>query len=80
MRGNEITIVERRPPWNPDLGSEWTTSEVARLRYDPSARTWTLRCPTSSGRRHDYEGLGPARDFGAVLAEIEADPTGIFWG
>ena len=29
VRGNAITIVERRPPWNPRLGSEWTTSHVA---------------------------------------------------
>jgi hypothetical protein len=80
VRGNDVTIIERRPPWNPDFGSEWTASDIARLRYDPSTKTWTLHYPTSSGRWYDYEGLGPARDLRALLTEIEADPTGIFWG
>jgi hypothetical protein len=33
-RGRSITIAERRPPWNPDLTSEWSAVKVAQLRYD----------------------------------------------
>ena len=29
---------------------------------------------------HAYDPLPPTPDFGAVLQEIKADPTGIFWG
>jgi hypothetical protein len=33
-RGNSITVVEGRPPWNPELiGTEWTSMNVAQLRY-----------------------------------------------
>jgi hypothetical protein len=40
-------MVERRPPWNPDLGSEWSSLKVAQLCYDDAARRWRL---FSSGR------------------------------
>jgi hypothetical protein len=30
--GRAITILDCRPPWREDLGSEWTRLEVARLR------------------------------------------------
>jgi hypothetical protein len=34
-RGNSITVVEGRPPWNPELiGTEWTSMNVAQLRYN----------------------------------------------
>jgi hypothetical protein len=79
-RGKAITIVERRPPWNPDFGSEWSTSKVAQLRCDDSAGTWSLYCPESNGRWHHYGGLPPSRTVQPLLAVIEADPTGIFWG
>ena len=38
-RGKSITIVERRPPWNPDFGSEWSSVKVAQLRYEEPAGT-----------------------------------------
>lgn len=50
VRGNAITIVERRPPWRPDYGPEWTSMEIAQLRYDPEAGTWSLHYRDSSDR------------------------------
>jgi hypothetical protein len=79
-RGRAITIVERRPPWRADLGPEWTTSRVAQLRLDPALGLWSLHAPDRKGRWFQYEGLAPATRVGQLLAEIEADPTGIFWG
>jgi hypothetical protein len=29
---------------------------------------------------HKYEGLLPTKEFDNILAEIDRDPTGIFWG
>jgi hypothetical protein len=79
-RGNSITIVERRPPWNPDFGSEWSTTKVAQLRHDDTGKTWALYCPDSNGRWHHYDRVRPNPTVEPLLAEIEADPTGIFWG
>jgi hypothetical protein len=80
LRGPAITIIERRPPWNPDFGPEWTASNVAQLRYDRERRTWSLRWRGSDGRWHSYDRTKPSPELGPLLAEIDADPTGIFWG
>jgi hypothetical protein len=79
-RGKAISIVERRPPWKPEFGSEWTTIKVAQLRYDDSARTWSLYWPDRNGRWHHYDQVRSSRTVAPLLAVIEADPTGIFWG
>ena len=42
--------------------------------------TWTLYWRGSDERWHAYEDTKPSRDVQPLLAEIEADPTGIFWG
>jgi hypothetical protein len=78
-RGKAVTIVERRPPWNPDFGSERSTSKVAQLRYDDSAGMWSLYWPDRNGRWHHYDEILPSRTVEPLLAVIEADPTGIFW-
>jgi hypothetical protein len=33
IRGDKITIVERRAPWRPDFGPEWTESKVAQIEF-----------------------------------------------
>lgn len=79
-RGKSITILESRPPWTPDFGSEWSSVKVAQLRYDESVGTWTLYCPDSNGNWHHYDRVRPSQEVEPLLVEIEADPTGIFWG
>lgn len=80
VRGRAITIVERRPPWKPDFGSEWSEVKVAQLRYDDGRGTWSLRCSDGNGRWREYDELRPTKEVGPLLNEIDADPTGIFWG
>jgi hypothetical protein len=80
VRGGSITIVERRPPWSKLVGPEWTSLKVAQLRYDERTRTWSLFCSDSNDRWWPYDGIGPAADVAPLLAEIDEDPTGIFWG
>ena len=80
VRGSSITIVERRPPWNPADGSEWSSLKVAQLRYDDRARRWRLYSHDSSDRLHPYEFVAPAAGVAPLLDAIEEDRTGIFWG
>ena len=80
VRGRAITIVERRPPWNPDSGAEWSEVKVAQLRHDESNASWTLFCSDRNGRWHEYDERGPTKEVGLLLSEIDADRTGIFWG
>jgi hypothetical protein len=78
VRGSAITIVERRLPWREDFGPEWSTTKVAQLRYD--GRLWTLYCSDSNDRWWLYDDADPAPDVGPLLAAIDEDVTGIFWG
>ena len=79
-RGNAITIVERRAPWDPSFSTDWTTSAVAQLRLDTARGVWSLYWRGSDERWHAYEGGRPSRGVGPLLSDIDADPTGTFWG
>ena len=74
------TIVERRAPWREDFGPEWSSQEVARLRYTVKGGLWTLYYIDSTDRWHRYEELPPAKDIRVLLDELDRDPTCIFWG
>ena len=52
---------------------------VAELRYNTSTHHWSLYWADRNGRSHRYEDLPPG-PVDQVFREIEADPTGIFWG
>lgn len=78
--GRRVTIYEARPPWQPDLGPEWTRSAVAQLRYTATSRAWTLYWRDRNLRWRAYRDLPAARPVGELLDEVERDPTGIFWG
>jgi len=80
VRGSSITIVERRPPWNPAYGSEWSSMKIAQLRHDGDTRRWTLYSAGSDERWHRYEFARPAADIAPLLAALDEDATGIFWG
>jgi Protein of unknown function (DUF3024) len=80
VRGNAITIVERRPPWSELVGPEWTSMKIAQLRYDPTERTWTLYCADRNERWWPYDSAEPSADIEDLLAAVVEDPTGIFWG
>ena len=80
VRGSSITILERRPPWDPAYGSEWSSLKVAQLRYDAASRRWRLFSSGSDNRWHPYELAKPAPEVAALLLAIEQDRTGIFWG
>jgi hypothetical protein len=80
IRGASITILERRPPWNPAYGSEWSSMTIAQLRYDEPTRRWRLYAAGSDDRWRAYEFAAPAADIARLLDAIEQDRAGIFWG
>ncbi len=75
-----ITIVECRPPWNPDFGTEWTRLPVARLRYTKRSSEWSLYWSDRNSKFHEYDLIDPSTDVDVLLAEVDRDPTAIFWG
>ncbi len=79
VRGNQITLVERRPVWRGEPG-EFTDSPIARFQFEPGTHRWTLKWRDRNGRFHFYEELESVRSFERVVDEVESDPTGIFLG
>jgi len=79
-RPRHLTIVECRAPWREDYGPEWSRSPIARLRYTRTSKTWALYWRDRNQRFHAYNRIGPSANIDEVLAEIDRDPTGIFWG
>ncbi len=75
-----LTIVERRPPWHESSGPEWTSFPIARLRYNASAKSWTLYWRDRDLRFHIYGWLAPSNRVDDLLNEIDLDPTCLFWG
>lgn len=79
VRGKSVTIFDCRPPWHGSVGPEWSRLPVAQLRFDPVTNEWTLFCADRNSRWHLRDFIEPG-SISELLAEIEADPTGIFWG
>jgi hypothetical protein len=75
-----LTIVERRAPWREDFGPEWTRFPIARLRYTKTRNTWSLYWRDRNLRFHTYDPLPATGDIEQLLAEIDRNPSGIFWG
>ena len=80
VEGRSVTILECRPPWSPDMGPEWTRFPIARLRFIAYRGEWTLYSRDQHLGFHRYLRIDPSSDVGTLLAEIDADPTMIFWG
>jgi len=77
-RGPSITIFELRPPWRRGFGKEWTRREIAQMRYDPEASTFTLYWADRNGRWLEYPEIEPANSVEPLLREIDRNPSGAF--
>ncbi len=75
-----VTIVECRRPWRADMGPEWTRFPVARLRYTRSTGLWLLYWRDRNLRFHVYDRVAATPSIEELLAEVDHDPTAIFWG
>lgn len=79
-RGNTVTIVECRPPWSELPGPEWSENPQVRIKYDASTHGWTLYWFDRNSKAHLYDLIEPHQPITAILAEVDRDPTCIFWG
>ena len=80
VRGRSVTIMECRPPGTPEIGPDWTRFPIARLRHIAAHGVWMLYWRDRDLHWHLYDRIGPSPHIDPLLAEIEADPTSIFWG
>ena len=75
-----LTIFECRPPWEGDAEPEWFRMPVARLTYVKKRNEWTLYWSDRNDKFQRYDLLDPSQHVTVLLAEIDDDPTALFWG
>ena len=80
VTARHLTIVERRAPWREDFGPQWSSLPIARLRYTATTGTWTLYWRDRNLRFHTYDPIAPSPRIEDLLAEIDRNPGGIFFG
>jgi hypothetical protein len=76
--GNKITIIEQRPSFTGE--ATWTQSPVVQIRYNQKKENWTIYSRDRNQKWHLYTEIEPKEIIEEIIEEIEADPTGIFWG
>lgn len=80
LSATSATILECRPPWRSDFGPDWSRLPVAHLRHTKIRNEWSLYWRDRNLRFHLYDLVAPSRHVDDLLAEIDRDATGIFWG
>ena len=78
FQGNTVVLFERRPHF--EDRARHRESSVAKFVYSPTVGAWSLKWADRHGRWHTYESFNDVPHFRDLLREVDADPTGIFFG
>ena len=78
LRGNSASLIEQRVYFKD--ASRWIDAPVAQFRFDTTTMAWSLYCRDRHQRWHFYEPLAPTPNLDRLIAEVDSDPTCIFWG
>jgi hypothetical protein len=78
IRGDEVSLFECRAPWKGE--GEWISMKIARFKKDHKTETWQLYWADRNDRWKPYPPLPYHRDIEMLLAEVEENETGAFWG
>ena len=80
MEGHLVTLFEKRVSFQDR--SRWIDIDIARFRYYKNRNQWVLFWRDSKRRQgwHRYEDIKAGPSIEPLLAEVDKDPTGIFWG
>ncbi len=71
-------MYEERPPWRGE--GEWTRLGVARFRFYRSRGEWHLYWMRADLRWHRYEPHEMPTDLASLVAAVETDEYGAFFG
>ena len=78
ISGIKVTLIETRPyHLDPTV---WTEQPVAQFRFDNVNNKWLLYSLDHHDRWYLYDLIQPSAIFEDLLAELDRDPTGLFWG
>jgi hypothetical protein len=78
FEANSAFLVEQRPSFM--NANDWSSRQVAKFRYSPAKRVWSLYwSDRSSDRWHRHSGSATAPDIRTLLQTVVKDPAGVFW-
>lgn len=75
-----LTIMECRSPWRAGSEEEWTRFPIVRFHYVKARREWSTYCRDRNLKFHRYDPFPPTSALDDLLAAVDADRSGIFWG
>lgn len=78
-RLNTMTLYECHGPWNPKFPKN-SRDSIAQFRYDPEDKVWTLYWADEQEKWHLYDQVEPTPELARLIAEVDADPLGVFFG
>ena len=78
LRGDEVKLYESRP-YRLDK-SQWISNKIARFKKDAATNCWFLYYVGKNGQWRLLEQHPPDKDIEKMLAFVENDTAGIFWG
>jgi hypothetical protein len=77
---NSVTLNEEREVH--DTPGKWTKMPIAQFRFDTLDKCWRLYC--AHPKRRDgwllYPDAEHTKDFDVLLAALDRDKSGAFWG
>jgi hypothetical protein len=78
IRGRSVTLFQTRPAFDESATS--LPSPIAQFRFDSRSGLWSLYWRDRNQRWRPYDSIAPTKNFESLLAEVDRDPTHIFWG
>lgn len=79
IEGHAVSVFEERPPWDGSPG-DWTRAGVARFRYFRSRGEWALYWMRADLEWHVFDAVPPTSDLAALVAIVDENRYGAFWG
>src|SRR3989442_699822 len=78
LNGNALILYEERPGFR--ATHDWEEMVVGKFRDLGTRGEWRLYWQHPHLRWHTFQARPASFSFAKLLAEVGADPTGIFWG
>jgi hypothetical protein len=78
IRGRSVTLFQTRPAFDESAAS--LPSPIAQFRFGARAGLWSLYWRDPNRRWRLYDSIAPTKNLETLLAEVDRDPTYIFWG
>lgn len=75
-----LTVLECRAPWRDGPDGEWTRFPIVRFHYVKTRREWSTYWRDRNLKFHRYDPFPQTSALDDLLAAVDADRSGIFWG